>query len=103
MADRMRANPVAVANGSYDGIGPGTTAPNCNPCVPAQLAQQDGVTWNQDLARLLPAGQGTIVTASPNVFDITVRWDAYRTGAIGTSCSHDPSADLTCLAVRVEL
>lgn len=103
MADRMRANSVGVNNGGYNNITSTITNPNCTTCTPAQSAQLDGFLWNQEIARLLPAGQGQVTSLGGSVFDITVRWDARKTGATGTSCSGNPAVDLTCLRVRVEI
>ncbi len=89
MADRMRSNPVAISNGNYNNINAGTQAPNCSTCTPAQIAQRDGYEWNLENAQYLPSGQGQIVALGTNVYDITIRWDARKTGATGkTAAKH---------------
>lgn len=82
LADRMRANPAtdystvaAASNGcsSYTGA-----ASNCSS---TQLAQQDLLSWQQDLAAKLPLGQGS-VAASGSIMTINVSWDGNRNGAV---------------------
>jgi type IV pilus assembly protein PilV len=67
--DAMRANRQQALGGGYDtnvvGVGASqncvATAPGC---TPAQQAQSDTWQWNQSLASALPAGSGTVVTAT---------------------------------------
>ena len=62
MADRMRANPIGVRSGGYNGSFPNGTAQDCElGCAPAQLAMHDQGAWSRQLQTLLPAGaQATI-------------------------------------------
>lgn len=48
MAERMRANRVAIRDGFYDAISGNETLPKClDGCTPQQLAEQDAAEWNQ--------------------------------------------------------
>jgi type IV pilus assembly protein PilV len=76
LADRIRANPTAVA--AYAGAGANN---NCVAggvdCAPAQLAQDDLFRWRQDVVARLPAGAANIVVAAgapTNTYTITVTW-----------------------------
>ncbi len=68
MGNRMRANPVGVWNGAYNGSYPlsagATAACTASACTPAQLAQQDGLFWSQELAAALPGVAATIACSS---------------------------------------
>lgn len=57
MADRMRANPVGVWDGSYDSASyPVTGTTNCETavCSPANIAKRDQQAWSGMLKTLLP-------------------------------------------------
>jgi type IV pilus assembly protein PilV len=76
MADRIRANPTAVA--AYGGAGANNNCVN-GPvdCTPAQLAADDIFRWQQDVAARIPGGISAIqVTAGVpvNTYTITLRW-----------------------------
>ena len=63
MADRMRANPLGVWRGSYNGKDypvPGST--NCEraACTPASLATRDRQVWSNLLTVFLPDPEATI-------------------------------------------
>lgn len=59
MADRMRANPKALA--SYAAGTSSTTAcTQANPCTADQMAQYDLSLWQTELANQLPSGAATI-------------------------------------------
>lgn len=78
MADRLRANPVAVAAGSYNAINgiPGSP-PSCksSTCTPTQMATYDASDWNTINAAVLPTGTGTVSGAGTgSTFRITVSW-----------------------------
>jgi type IV pilus assembly protein PilV len=64
MADRMRANPVGLWNGAYDGaVKTGGTAKACDAgaaCTPAEIAARDRAAWATMLATALPDPQATI-------------------------------------------
>lgn len=107
MAERMRANDDGVKANAYDAIDISTpTDPACitSGCSAANLAVYDHFAWNTNNSNMLPSGRGTVSaiagTVAPNkAYIITVMWDDYRTGVIGTGCSGDPSIDLTCFQV----
>lgn len=82
MADRIRANPNAGV--AYEGAPAG--AVQCDDsaitCTPAQLAADDLLTWQRQIAALLP-DDGNVATvpgvidvevANPNTYVITVSW-----------------------------
>lgn len=61
MADRMRANSVAVSAGNYLGTAGATAACHTTTgCTPAQMAADDLYVWNAAIARYLPDGEGVI-------------------------------------------
>lgn len=105
MLDRMRANIQGVESGDYDNLMDSTPInPECistgTGCSVAQLAQNDAYEWSDQLAKLLPSGQGRVIgNGSGSIFSITVMWDDRRTGATGTDCSGDPAVDLTCFTL----
>jgi len=77
VADRIRANPIAV--GAYELAGAdfsctdGTTT-----CSNVQMAAQDIFLWDQQAQDTLPNGTVTIVIdqiSNPPVYTITVNWD----------------------------
>ncbi len=107
MIDRMRANPDGISGGSYNAIsGIPEVATNCSQttCSSSEMAVYDTNQWNDELAGLLPTGQGTVAGAgSGSVFQVTIRWDESRTGATGTGCNPDSDSDLQCFTVNVQL
>jgi len=101
MADRIRANPVGVADGRYDNLdNPAPTAgSDCLTvaCTPQQIAELDYFEWITQLQAQLPSGHGTVTgNGAGSQFTVTVMWDEERTGAIGTGCSGNPNVDLKC-------
>jgi type IV pilus assembly protein PilV len=57
MADRMRANPLGVRGGGYNGSFPGGSEQDCaTGCTPGQLALHDQGVWSRQLQTLLPPG-----------------------------------------------
>lgn len=67
MADRMRANPVALWEGKYDGDYPVdiTDVPACDldaACTPDQLVQRDQAIWATQLKTFLPGFGHTNIT-----------------------------------------
>ncbi|MBN3562485.1 type IV pilus modification protein PilV [Aliamphritea spongicola] len=69
MADRMRANPVALANGDYHVPSRTTRHSGCLTtagCTPSELADQDFYEWAGDgaasnsISQLLPSGSGVV-------------------------------------------
>jgi type IV pilus assembly protein PilV len=101
MVDRMRANMVGVAAGSYNGISGISADPGCISvgCSPAQMAQYDAFQWNTNLAKTLPSGQGT-VTGAGLLYQVTVMWDDDRNGGTGTACN---AGGLKCLTLNVKI
>jgi len=102
IADRMLANNAGIEAGAYDSLTGIPSNPNCSVCSSTQVAQRDAFEWNTLNSQLLPNGQGT-VTRNGDILLITVRWDNDRTGATGLDCSGDPTTDLTCLSMEVQL
>ena len=79
MADRMRANRLGlVSYNSLSGLG---ADPGCieTGCTPEKMAQYDRWQWNNDNARLLPKGTGTVcLTSDPDIYTITIHWNDDR-------------------------
>jgi type IV pilus assembly protein PilV len=89
LTDRMRANPTALKNGSFNSVSftSGQTCTGCSSsssCTAAQLAAYDICVWNVQNAQLLPSGQGT-VSKTGLVYTITVSWDDTKSGAANKS------------------
>jgi type IV pilus assembly protein PilV len=73
MADRIRANQAGAKAGNYNN--PAATHHTCAPCnSPQEMAEEDFFQWNNNNARMLPAGTGTVVAAGGGAFDITIFW-----------------------------
>ena len=97
MLDRMRANRSTVTTGGYDlAAGPDSdTAPDCytTTCTKDQIAVLDQVEWKNDLARLLPDGDGSITTvavAQLTQVTITITWNDQRANqAVGGDSTND--------------
>jgi len=82
ITDRMRANlTVATAGGYNIALGAVPAAMTCEGvgqnCSTADMATADLSEWKQQLAGLLPSGDGSIVQAGP-LFTITIQWDDSR-------------------------
>ena len=78
MADRIRANQKGAKEGDYDALDTTIPAdPDCvaNVCSAANMAVADHSQWNNNNARMLPAGTGAVVSAGGGAFDITVSWN----------------------------
>lgn len=78
MADRIRANQKGAKDGEYDALNAAIPAdPDCvtNTCTAANMAVADHSQWNNNNARMLPGGTGTVVSAAGGGFDITVSWN----------------------------
>ena len=77
VADRIRANPTAVA--AYTGVGQNTGCIDGNTnCSNVQMAAQDILLWKQQAVDSLPNGDVTINidnTVNPPVYTIAVTWD----------------------------
>ncbi len=119
MLEKMRANPVAVANKQYDiAAGSTPTAPSRNcateSCTSAELAAWDLAVWYSTIAEgtsysnvpagpkgQLPGSKIAIICADTPCLAsstrlITIYWDADRTGASGLACNPSSSADAKC-------
>lgn len=70
MSDRMRANPLAIADAWYDNPTAEEFA-DCNTttgCTPIEMVSNDFFQWNQALADVLPNGQGFVcIDSEPDV------------------------------------
>lgn len=65
MADRMRANPIGVWDGNYNGSYPDGSAQDCQGgCTPKQLAVHDRGAWSGELRTFLPARAKADITCS---------------------------------------
>jgi len=73
MADRIRANQAGLATYAL-GVGADNGCISSS-CDSAQMAQTDIFQWNNNNARMLPAGTGTVASAAGGSFDITVSWN----------------------------
>jgi type IV pilus assembly protein PilV len=98
IGERMRANPVGVANGNYNNPA-ATEKVNClntTGCSAAEMAQHDAYEWNAALAAQLPLGGGRVcIDSTPDdgtaadpacdgtgsLYAIKVWWDDSRSGA----------------------
>jgi len=70
MADRVRANMPAQANGSYNLLTGSASNPGCvtTGCTSTQIAQNDYFEWISELGVELPAGTGAIcLTSTPDI------------------------------------
>jgi type IV pilus assembly protein PilV len=78
MADRIRANRnagLAYAAGAAGSLA--CTGAGAVDCSPADLAGDDVLQWNTEIAAALPAGAGDIqvdTAVTPAVYTITVTW-----------------------------
>lgn len=87
--DRMRANRATANAGGYDiAFGALPSAPplgDCTGsaanCTPAQVANLDLTSWKTDLAKLLPSGDGRIMTHTVDhttQVTISIAWNGQR-------------------------
>jgi type IV pilus assembly protein PilV len=108
ITDRMRANPVGVANNQYV-IARTTVAALPAPPAVATLAQQDLVDWRNNVARL-PGGQSSItqcdaasvppcpVVDGKTTHVVTIYWNETRdpTNVTTFNCPPQSDADFRC-------
>jgi len=93
IADRMRSNASSMISYTTPAevetlvAGCATTGG----CTAAQLAQNDLVEWNADLAAALPGGTGSIALAG-DIFTISVNWDDNRDGLVD---ANDPGLQVS--------
>ena len=77
MADRIRANRNAGLFYNDAPAGNNCFGTGATDCTPEQMAQNDLLLWNTQLAQILPSGTGTVVVAgasAPFSYTITVTW-----------------------------
>lgn len=93
MAERIRANPEAAADGDYVGNGTGNS-PDClgSTCTPAQLATFDLAAWNGHARSRLP-GAWVNSTRNGDTYTLRVGWGS-------TNSAADCQAD-TCVSLQV--
>lgn len=88
MADRIRANRTAGAAYAAGASGAlACTGAGAVDCLPADLAGDDVLQWNTELAASLPDGQGDIAVAgaaAPFTYTITVTWSEPGQGTAST-------------------
>lgn len=74
--DRMRLNLAAAGSYAIAADAPAPAVASCiaNPCDPVAVAQADLMEWRGEIARLLPAGTGSIVVGASNVVTVDIRW-----------------------------
>ena len=87
MADRIRANQRGAMDGEYDALDASIPAdPGCvaSTCTPENMAVADHSQWNNNNARMLPGGSGTVASAAGGSFVITMSWNENtETGSTG--------------------
>ncbi|RDS85707.1 type IV pilus modification protein PilV [Dyella psychrodurans] len=89
MADRMRANPVGVWSGGYNGSFPNGATQDCQlGCTPGQLARHDQGVWSSQLQTLLPSGaQATIACRDGGAASVPGADPSALRSAYGGSCT----------------
>ncbi len=77
LAERIHANPEAVAGGDYLIATPGSAGKLCTSsfCSPAEMARFDLWEWNQGNTMLLPSASAE-VTAEGDLYQITIHWSS---------------------------
>ena len=86
LADRIRANRganVAYAGAAADNNCYGAASVNC---APALMAANDLFVWQQQIAAILPGGNGVVIVngaAAPFTYQITVNWT--ESGGVASS------------------
>jgi type IV pilus assembly protein PilV len=75
--DRARANPGQDYSLAIDAAAPGGADCEIQDCIPSQLRDYDQTIWKNDLAALLPGGNGSVVVAGGTV-TVTVQWQDDR-------------------------
>jgi len=76
MADRMRANAIALSSGAYDNINAANVVdPDCgNNCSDSEMAQLDAFSVFAQLQSLLPQSSMQISNAGSGIFTVDIQW-----------------------------
>ncbi len=76
MAERVRANPSAVGDGSYLALSGEPSGTDCEQshCSPEEMARFDFREWNRQNAILLPSGEGAVTNPTEAEYKITITW-----------------------------
>ena len=76
IAERIRANPVAVKAGYYLNLSAQPSGEDCisTHCTPEEMAKFDLREWNRQNSLLLPSGSGDISNPAGNQYKITIDW-----------------------------
>jgi type IV pilus assembly protein PilV len=76
IADKIRANELSADDYEIDFADEIANPPDCgaNTCTAQQLAQADIAEWKDQMAVLLPVGEGRNVVTADDV-TISIRWD----------------------------
>lgn len=105
MADRIRANQKGATDGEYDALDASIPAdPDCvtNTCTAAQMAVADHSQWNNNNARMLPGGLGTVASAGGGSFNVTVMLTENEMGgASDPNCPAGTPANTRCFVTRI--
>jgi type IV pilus assembly protein PilV len=101
MADRIRANANPAGLVAYNN--PTATHHACAPCAnPQEMAEEDFFQWNNNNARMLPAGTGTVASAGGGAFDITVMMAEKELGGdTDPNCPVGTPANTRCFVTRI--
>lgn len=104
IADRIRANQGGAATYAL-GVGVDhNTGCTAAPCNAAEMAEVDILQWNNNNARMLPGGSGTVTNAAGNSFVITVMMTENElSGASDPNCPVGTPANVRCFLTRVSL
>ncbi|MBT3196313.1 MAG: type IV pilus modification protein PilV [Gammaproteobacteria bacterium] len=80
LAERIRANPVGVADGEYLRLTATPSGSDCSAthCDPAAMARYDFREWNLQNRQLLPHGVGSISSPSEGLYQVTLEWMDHR-------------------------
>jgi type IV pilus assembly protein PilV len=108
MAQAMRSNPVALAQGAYtapqaEAAAPASTqACHTAPCSPVARAEHDVQQWRQHVAERLPGGRGALLATGPQQRRLVVMWQPPRQDE-ATACPAPWPSDFSCLSLEVWL
>ncbi len=104
MAERIRSNPVALADGQYLKKGKNK---NCHEeaCSPKEMAEHDIWLWEQENKDLFVKAKSEIEQpgGAGNPYEITIMWDGRRSNAKGKGCDPTNPEDLVCSSILLEV